>query len=91
MGSLTLPRRARPLEVAATNLEADRGYLAQMPAKILKVMVADGTAVNEGDAILAIESMKMESKIVARAAGVVKLNVSEGELVEAGSVLLTID
>lgn len=91
LGSLTLPRRARPLEVAATNLEADRGYLAQMPAKILKVMVADGTAVNEGDAILAIESMKMESKIVARAAGVVKLNVSEGELVEAGSVLLTID
>ena len=45
----------------------------------------------EGGAVVAIESMKTESKTIARSAGTVKLVVPEGELVEAGSVLLTIE
>ena len=45
----------------------------------------------EGGPIVAIESTKTESKTIARSAGTVKLMVSEGELVEAGSVLLTIE
>lgn len=43
---------------------------------------------DEGGPVVAIESMKTESKTIA---GTVKLVVSEGELVEAGSVLLTIE
>lgn len=42
----------------------------------------------EGGPVVAIESMKTESKTIA---GTVKLVVSEGELVEAGSVLLTME
>ena len=42
-----------------------------MPGKIVKVMVEEGTQVNEGDAILIAEAMKMENVMRAVSDGVV--------------------
>jgi len=47
--------------------------------------------VQKGDPLLVMESMKMESKVCAHKNGSVKLFVGEGQLIEAQTLLLSID
>ena len=62
-----------------------------MPGTILKVNVAEGQAVKEGDVLLILEAMKMENEIMAPQAGTVKqVLVSKGSSVETGSVMVVI-
>jgi len=59
---------------------------------ILKVAVAEGAEVNEGDLICVIEAMKMENEITAHRAGkVTSLNVAEGAAIGSGDVIATIE
>jgi acetyl-CoA/propionyl-CoA carboxylase biotin carboxyl carrier protein len=59
---------------------------------VLKVAVAEGAEVAEGDLICVIEAMKMENEIAAHRAGkVTALNVSEGAAVSSGDVLAVIE
>ena len=59
-----------------------------MPGNILKVNVAQGQQVAEGDVIMILEAMKMENEIVAPCAGTVKqLLVSKGSTVNTDDVL----
>jgi 3-methylcrotonyl-CoA carboxylase alpha subunit len=56
---------------------------------VLKVLTAPGVTVRGGDTLLILEAMKMELPI--RAAGdasVVAVRCREGELVQAGAVLI---
>jgi biotin carboxyl carrier protein len=65
---------------------------AQIPGRITRLWVANGEQVEQGQRLLAIEAMKMENEIRAPRAGVVGgLAVGEGQLVELGHELLTID
>ncbi len=58
---------------------------------VLKVAVAEGAEVAEGDLICVIEAMKMENEIAAHRAGkVTALNVAEGAAVSSGDVLAVI-
>ncbi|CAI4211992.1 unnamed protein product [Parascedosporium putredinis] len=50
--------------------DAQRKYLSPMPCHILQVLAKDGTAVNRGDGLLVVESMKTEIRINAEAPGV---------------------
>ncbi len=60
--------------------------------KIISVEVKTGDAVQEGDVICFIESMKMENPILAPVAGTItELKASVGEVVEAGNLLATIE
>lgn len=65
---------------------------AQMPGKIVKVLVAVGESVDAGQALLVIEAMKMENEIRSPIDGVVTaVAVTEGGSVETGGALLTVD
>ncbi len=63
-----------------------------MPGTILDVKVSVGATVNSGDVLVILEAMKMENEIVAPQAGkVASVNVSKGDSVDAGQVIVTID
>ncbi len=72
--------------------EADGGSLtAPMPGTIIQVMVEHGNTVEQGDALMILEAMKMEHTITAPRAGVVEhINYDLGEQVEEGAELLVI-
>src|SRR2546429_7080732 len=78
---------------------ADRGenrvateVRAEMVANVWKVVVAEGAAVEDGDTLVILESMKMEIPVVAEAAGkITSLRVNEGDVVQEGDVIAVID
>ena len=65
---------------------------AAPPGKILDIKVKVGDAVGYGQCVIVMEAMKMETEIVAPAAGTVaSINVSTGDSVETGAVLVTLN
>ena len=59
---------------------------------VLKVAVAEGAEVAEGDLICVIEAMKMENEITAHRAGkVTSLSVTEGAAIGSGDTIATIE
>lgn len=72
---------------------AGKGEVVKAPlsGNIWKIMVAQGQAVNEGDVLLILEAMKMETQIVAEHAGTVTaINVKPGDTVKVGDALVSI-
>ncbi|MGB8166531.1 MAG: biotin/lipoyl-containing protein, partial [Chthoniobacteraceae bacterium] len=64
---------------------------AHLPGSVWQVVVKEGDAVAEGDKLLILESMKMETAIIASAAGkVVRILVAPGKTVEAGQALVVL-
>ena len=60
--------------------------------KIISVEVKVGDAVQEGDVICFIESMKMENPILTPVAGTItEIKVSEGQVVETGNLIPIIE
>lgn len=65
---------------------------AEMVANVWKVTVSEGDAVEAGDTVVILESMKMEIPVEAVAAGVVRrLHVGEGQVVQEGDLLATLE
>jgi acetyl-CoA/propionyl-CoA carboxylase biotin carboxyl carrier protein len=66
--------------------------VAPMQGTIVKVLVGVGDAIEAGEAVCALEAMKMENHVAAERSGVVvEVRVSEGNLVGAGDVLVVVD
>ena len=64
---------------------------APLPGSIFSLKCNVGDAVNEGDTLLIMESMKMESEIKAHQAGTIQsILVKEGDNVQTGDSLVTI-
>ena len=64
---------------------------APMQGTIVKVAVADGDEVSEGDLVVVLEAMKMEQPITAHRSGVIaNLTAAVGEPVTSGQTLLEI-
>lgn len=60
--------------------------------KITSVNVKQGVKVAEGDVLCMLESMKMENPILAPVAGTVsKIELSVGQVVEAGELVAVIE
>ena len=91
LGSFVLVERSRLCKGEEGEGGVEGGYVAPMPGKILQLLVQEGAAVQKGDALLVMESMKMESKVSAHKDGVVKLFVKEGQLIDAQTLLLSIE
>jgi len=64
---------------------------ASIPGTIIKVLVKEGDSVKEGESLLVIEAMKMETNIVASTAGTVEsVLIKEGQQVKTGELLMKI-
>jgi pyruvate carboxylase len=62
---------------------------ASIPGTVLKVLVKEGDVVKEGQSLVVIEAMKMETNITAALPGKVdKVMVAEGQQVKAGELLI---
>ena len=84
---------AAPAAAAAAPSVAGDGERvdAPMPGTILKVNVAAGQTVKEGDLLVILEAMKMENEIFAPKGGTVtQVLVEKGASVNTGDVLLVI-
>ena len=77
--------------VASTPAGAD-AMPSPMPGNILRVLVNVGDTVTENQPLMILEAMKMENEIVAAKAGVVAgIHVKEGQVVNPGDALITIN
>lgn len=75
----------------AAGLAAGEVIKSPMPGNILKINVAQGQSVSEGDVLIILEAMKMENEIVATKSGsVAQIIVSKGAVVETGAPLVVI-
>ena len=75
----------------AAGLAAGTAVKSPMPGNILKINVAQGQKVNEGDVLMILEAMKMENEIVATCSGTVaQIVVTKGSVVETGAPLAVI-
>lgn len=63
---------------------------APVPGAVLRLSVKDGDTVAEGQEVLVMEAMKMETAVSAPAAGTVKLLVKQGDQVQTGHPLAEI-
>ncbi|CAN7436810.1 ATP-grasp domain-containing protein [Pseudarthrobacter oxydans] len=63
-----------------------------MQGTIVKVAVANGDVVSEGDLVVVLEAMKMEQPLTAHRSGIViGLEASSGETVSAGAIIAMIE
>ena len=82
---------AAPAPAAAGALAAGEVVKAPMPGNILKINVAQGQKVNEGDCIIVLEARKMENEIVATKSGTIaQIVVAKGATVDTGAPLAVI-
>ena len=64
---------------------------APLSGTIWKVLVSPNQSINEGDTLLILEAMKMETEVKATSAGtVISVDVKEGDSVTVGQLLLSL-
>lgn len=88
------PAEPAPTPAAPTSAPAagDKTLDAPMPGTILKLLVNVGDTVAENQPLMILEAMKMENEIVCKGAGVVKgIHVTQGQVVNAGDALITVE
>lgn len=84
----TAPAASAAAPVAATGGEPVNAPLA---GNVVKVLVQPGQAVAEGESIVILEAMKMETSVSAPAAGtIVEVRVQSGDSCVVGDVLVTL-
>jgi len=85
-------RHIRSLTSAAVTRSGPGTMRAPMPGLVVRVEVAAGQRVAEGDGVVVLEAMKMENELRAGASGVVRaVLVTPGQVVERGQVLVEFD
>jgi biotin carboxyl carrier protein len=84
--------RARAARVGEGHASSVRQVIhAQIPGRVVSVVVAAGEAVERGQRLLSIEAMKMENAVIAPRAGTIeRVGVAAGENVELGDELVVI-
>ena len=76
---------------AATAVGQTHDVAAPLPGLVLRIISGPGTGVSEGDVILVLESMKMETAIHSPVNGTVaEIPVKQGDSVKAGDILAVI-
>ena len=79
------------IEPGANSGDEEGSLVAPMPGKILQVFVAEGERVNAGQALMVMEAMKMEHRIVATHDAIVDaVHYNAGDQVMQGAELLTL-
>jgi acetyl-CoA carboxylase biotin carboxyl carrier protein len=71
--------------------EKTADVVAEMVANVMKVAVATGDRVDVGDAVVLLESMKMEIPVLTEVAGTISaVKVTAGDVVQEGDILVSI-
>jgi biotin carboxyl carrier protein len=86
--------RSLRLRAGATTLKVEGRVtlMAPMPGKVVRVLVKQGEAVQEGQGLVVVEAMKMENELKSPKAGTVtEVFAKEGSPVEANAKLLTVE
>ncbi len=86
-------RRLRMRRAAGKfTVEGKQTLTAPMPGKVVKVLVAVGDEVVEGQGLVVVEAMKMENEMKSPRDGkVVEIHVREGQAVENGAKLASVE
>ena len=86
------PRRLRMDADSDRHHHGTAEIAAQMPGKVVRVLVEAGQEIASGAPLLIVEAMKMQNEMKSPRAGiVVSVNVSAGETVEAGQLLVVVE
>ncbi|RBM68860.1 oxaloacetate decarboxylase subunit alpha [Vibrio tarriae] len=84
-------QKAAPKPVVATATQGAEAVAAPLAGTIFKIQVEQGDEVAEGDVLIVLEAMKMETEIRAARSGVIQeLHVKEGDSVRVGASLLSL-
>ncbi|WP_435189633.1 sodium-extruding oxaloacetate decarboxylase subunit alpha [Pseudothioglobus sp. nBUS_23] len=84
-----VPQASAP-QAAPTVVNAE-DIPAPLAGNIWKVLVSPNQQINEGDTLVILEAMKMETEVkAARSGTVVAVNVSEGDQVSAGQAIISL-
>jgi biotin carboxyl carrier protein len=76
----------------ARGIAAEDGVVAPMTGKVVQVRVKPGQEVAADEVLVVLEAMKMEYRLAAPRAGkVATVGCREGELVDLGVTLVTLD
>lgn len=87
-GSAPSSPAAAPAASSSGGSEA-AAVLAEVPGNVYNISVAVGDEVSEGEVVMILEAMKMETPIVSPISGTVEsIEVNKGQVVENGDVLL---
>ncbi len=71
--------------------EGRQQIVAQMPGKVIRILVKVGDAVEAGQGVVVIEAMKMQNELKSPKKGVVeRVIVKEGQNVSAGEILCSV-
>ena len=90
-GDISAVAPAAAPAAAAPAAGAGEPVPAPLAGNIWKVQVSAGQAVQEGDVLVILEAMKMETEVRAAKAGtVVSVDVKEGDAVQVGDSLITL-
>lgn len=84
-------RQRRLVGAGSTPTKGPAMVKAPMPCKILSIRKNPGDHVEPGDCVMVTESMKMELSIYVDAAGKFRTRWKEGDAVDEGSVLCSVD
>ena len=85
------PVGGAPTISVAKDLSGGAPVPAPLAGNIFKVLVGPGQEVSEGQPVLILEAMKMETEVSAPASGTIgSINVKDGDVVAVGDILLTI-
>ncbi len=95
MASAPVLQRTPVVAPAAPVASGNKGGIsvtAGAAGKVLKINVKPGDKVNAGDTVAILEVMKMETAVVTSDAGVVaSVETKEGEMIEAGAPIVTLN
>jgi len=76
-------------ESSASTGKGEKILKAPIPGTIMEVKVKEGSVVKDGDIVLTLEAMKMESDIHSNYSGKVsKIHVHKGDIVQEGDTLM---
>ncbi len=65
---------------------------AQLPGNVYEILFAAGDQISEGETLIVLEAMKMETPVISPCNGIIKsIEVAKGQIVQSGQVLLTVN
>jgi biotin carboxyl carrier protein len=90
--AITDPKRLRGAGAGAASADGIAEIKTAMPGKLVRVLVAEGAEIKQGEGVLVVEAMKMQNEMKSPKDGIVKeIRFAEGATVNAGDILAVIE